>query len=280
MPGRPISPEALYLLANMHAGLDEMPKDLKQNILRHLNVARSASLSLTTQILSSLGYVSGKTIQNSVRPILAGKKQLMPLQSGKKSERDQIHTQPVNNREVPADAREHLMNTIRTAVRHVVLGRPFEQLTGDLYTASLAGAQYGTTHHGKNLGREVLHVGLKVLHESLRKKLALELPGLGIPSDLEILADSGSGDKHQGRERHTLLLVGVILSTKRGSESMLLECHDEEADCRGDAQVTGLHFFLLLDRGLTASSLPFEQIYVSSHFSTFMCLQRVNMSFA
>ena len=82
--------------------------------------------------------------------------------------------------------------------------------------------------------------------------MALELPGLGIASDLEILADSGSGDKHQGRERHTLLLVGVILSTKRGSESMLLECHDEEADCRGDAQVTAWVSFFLASRSIVS----------------------------
>ena len=52
----------------------------------------------------------------------------------------------------------------------------------------------------------------------IRERLTAPLLGLGIPSALEGIADSGSGDRYMGVERLVLLLVQCVLS----SESLLL----------------------------------------------------------
>ena len=91
----------------------------------------------------------------------------------------------------------------RIALHNICLGRLATEYTGDARVAELGGADVGFTHH---FTPEII----QILHSILLAKLSLRgrsdscsrfLPGLGIPSDLEVLADGGTPDHFHGRKK-------------------------------------------------------------------------------
>jgi hypothetical protein len=64
------------------------------------------------------------------------------------------------------------------------------------------------------------------------------LPGLGIPSDLELSADGGSVGQYYSRRGATLLFIGLAVSSKsKGTLTLFVDCPNECADARGQAVI-------------------------------------------
>jgi len=115
-------------------------------------------------------------------------------------------------------------------------------LTGDVRVAQLGGADVGLTHHSRNYPDLAQHFACKIVAQGKERFLQQILPGLGIPSDLEVLADGGTPDHFHGCNKSTVVAAGVVLTCpnpgtdQAESSTVFLNIASEESDARGEAQ--------------------------------------------
>lgn len=108
--------------------------------------------------------------------------------------------------------------------------------------AQLGGADVGLTHHSQNYPDLAQHFACKIIAQGKERFLQQILPGLGIPSDLEVLADGGTPDHFHGRNKSTVVAAGVVLTCpnpgtdQAESSTVFLNIASEESDARGEAQ--------------------------------------------
>lgn len=123
---------------------------------------------------------------------------------------------------------------VRQVLYNAVRGRPFSQYPDDILMLRHHGIAVGTTHHSEKFPPLVETAAAKLLRQMQQKNLAdVILGGLGIPSDLECICDAGTLGKWYSRASETFLLVGIVVSTKHGSQALFLDAVNQETDARG-----------------------------------------------
>ena len=223
--GDQIHRQALLILHNMYTKLNALSLDSKKQIRMLVGAPTASKTDLASSIVAHLIGVPERTVFNVVRrerePQLPRPNHIASAKACSASSR-------------PSHALEHLT---RLALRNVTMGRPATEFCGDLAVAGLAGADIGTSHHSKNFPGVVQYLAAQLVRQGTHKFLQQVVPSLGVPSDLEVIADSGSPDQFHGRNKSTVLAVGVVCTSPAPleSSSVLLSIASEEMDARGQA---------------------------------------------
>lgn len=101
--------------------------------------------------------------------------------------------------------------------------------------------QVGVSHHSRNFPSLVQYLATKLVREAKTRFLQQCVPALGLPSDLEIIADGGAPDHFHGRNRSTVVAVGVVVTCpdlveeRPESAAVFLSVASEDMDARGGA---------------------------------------------
>ena len=117
-----------------------------------------------------------------------------------------------------------LLNVTRTALSTVVEGQSFREYERVMYRMRLAGAQVGTKYLDRRFVAEVVALASMVLQQLDAFDWNSELPGLGIPSDVAVLADPVSIGM-QVRQRHDSLLVVALSLVSRHTGRLYCPMH-------------------------------------------------------
>ena len=117
---------------------------------------------------------------------------------------------------------------VRQVLYNAVCGRPFSQYPDDILMLRHHGVAGRTAHHSEKFSPLVETAGAKLLRQMQQEHLAeVILGGLGVPSYLECICDAGTFGKWCSRASETCLLVGIVVSTKHGSEALFLDAMNE-----------------------------------------------------
>ena len=182
--------------------------------------------------------VPAKTVQNIIGDLKEGKRIIH--RPKKVSTRSSLAVEKADEERVgKEEARRGLINVTRLALRNISLARPGNHFVGDLRVVQLANGDIGKSHHSRHYIDLVKHFGSSLVRRGLAHYMMRPLGALGIPSDIEVIIDSGSADKFQGRSKSVLLVVGGIITSQlhRDSVALLLGLVSEGQDARGAESV-------------------------------------------
>jgi len=200
------------------------------------------SLNGTTvcaQILSGLFCLPARTIENTVKHVIANKFCPSPRHapsgpSGNTGRATQSAEAGEDCDQLPQDI-VPMKNLVRLCLANAVAGRPHTAFPQSVNLIDLSGGVVGTVHHSKAFALLCETMASKTAKEFVGSSLSIEVPALGIPSDLELIADGATVGKYYSRSRDTLIMIGVVLSVEQdpGSMALFLDCPNESGDGRG-----------------------------------------------
>jgi hypothetical protein len=223
-PNAPVGLQSQVLLANAVLAIRSLPKDLCRTVLARLAGKdalprrRHAGLafSLTAHLLRLSSW--------AVRSIFEGVKgnAWKPLPPKEKFGRDRSKDvfQDAGGAEAcppPDKEDEAFQNLVRIALSNAVEGRSFLEFERDVLRYRLASAAVGVKYADAAFTREVTALSSSVLQQLDALDFNKALAGLGIPSDIAVLADPVSIGL-QARARHDVLLI-VCLCLARASNT-------------------------------------------------------------
>ena len=111
-----------------------------------------------------------------------------------------------------------LLNLVRLAISTASEGRSWQSYVRDATRYSLAGANMGQKYASRHFASEVAAMASMVIHQLDAFDFNMPLPGLGIPSDIAVLADPVSmGDSILARHDVLLIVCLALVSARIGT---------------------------------------------------------------
>ena len=98
---------------------------------------------------------------------------------------------------------------VRTALGNAVLGRSRRDFLTDMARYRLAGLHLGTKYLNRDFPSAVEHIGGLAVSKLAAKFVNAVLPGLGIPSDIELFFDPGTIGKVFKAVRSSVMVTQV-----------------------------------------------------------------------
>lgn len=233
--------QTLILLYNMNKALKNLPLNHRKQIRTLVGAPPAEKVDLAASIIAALTGTSSRTVAKVVAEVEAGTR---PIPSSTATARSVLSSTAAASSDSQKPSKEQSMVACtRIALHNICLGRPATEYTGDVRVAQLGGADVGLTHHSRNYPDLAQHFACKIIAQGKERFLQQILPGLGIPSDLEVLADGGTPDHFHGRNKSTVVAAGVVLTCpnlpgtdQAESSTVFLNIASEECDARGEAQ--------------------------------------------
>lgn len=174
--------------------------------------------ALPVQVVATLVRLSPSQISKmSKKAHEAGKARAMRRRGNKHGREKKRHT--------GEPSRVNLRTMVRTALGNAVSGRSHQDFMHDMAQLQMAGLHLGTKYLNRGFPFAVEHVGALAVSQLAAKFVNESLPGLGIPSDIELFFDPGTIGKVFRSVRSTVLVTGFVISdpsSEDGSRAILV----------------------------------------------------------
>ncbi len=281
--GRRIEPQTKVIIANAYVVLSRLPAHARTTIRQHFEPQPGRlSKSVAIQIMSAFVCMKMKTLENLVAELEAndykvnrkdGALQPEPHQTeqalqnatacdeqiangGKRDK--QLCKQRANPKVDSAQAAEFLMmNLVRFCIAGCVRGDPQIRYCENINLMALADADVGDTNHSEEFAVACEAVAFQELADIINHALQNDLGGIGVPADMELIADGGTIGKYYSRGRDNMLFIGIVISVPHPpwSLAILLDVVNEAGDGRSGAAVQHIRsaFHTRLQRGWRAT---------------------------
>ena len=174
-------------------------------------------LRLSPGQVQSMGKEARRAAQNRAMPQKKrskGKKTRNAAQNRAKPQREHEAGQGEGRSEEkePAKPRVTLRTMVRIALGNAAKGRPRRDFSHSMAQLQLAGMEVGTKYLNVHFPSAVEHVGGLAVSNLAAQFVNAALPGLGIPSDIELFFDPGTIGRVFRAVRSTVMVIGITIS--------------------------------------------------------------------
>ena len=254
-----ILPQAKVLIVNGYIGLNSLSRQRLSLILGWLSPGVGFKGALHAHVLSKIFCIPADTISyiwktvraSGYRVTTQGRRTDLELPEQGCSEAtvlDDLELPDLveadgNPRETASGAlnadqqAQALRNLVRLALHNAVRGRPHSDFVYDVNQMALAGGKVGNKYHTADFAVACEKFANDDLEKVTVQSLQIILPGLGVKSDLELIGDGGSLGKYYSRGGDSVLIIGIVASTKHApySHVYFIGSVNQEADERAEA---------------------------------------------
>lgn len=191
--GHPIHEQTQVLLANANVVLGKLTLQQKKQMLAVLSPTGVLSgATLSSKIMSALTCIPARTVENVARDVAANGFVPKPSTRILAGTNSSTETNQQRSHDSKCSEATWVRNLVRLALSNAVQGRPHKAFPNDVNLMALSGASVGTVHHSRNFANLVERTAAAAAKEAVGECLNYTLAGIGIPSDLELMADGAT----------------------------------------------------------------------------------------